>query len=247
MNIVSLSFQASSGGWSQVSALTLLKGHGIEGDAHAAVGNPRQVLIVRQSTLEQFALQPGDLRENIVLTDGDRPFRLQSGMVLRLGESAALRIMFACEPCAYLETLRRGLSKQIRHDRGLLAMVIASGKVQVGDPATAEASQFPALSDQPKQRFAEIVARIPTGWVMSTSNLLMALGVTHSYACVIPRWLKDYGDRLPVHRIVRADNRLFLDHRPDQADQLQAEGVQIRGDRVVVDYHWSPHQFHPTD
>ncbi len=51
------------------SQLHLEQGYGIQGDRHAQVGSPRQVLIVDQDTLRQFNLQPGDLRENILISN----------------------------------------------------------------------------------------------------------------------------------------------------------------------------------
>ena len=40
---------------------------GIEGDANAGCVGPRQVLLVAMETLQEFKLQPGDLRENVVV------------------------------------------------------------------------------------------------------------------------------------------------------------------------------------
>ena len=40
---------------------------GIEGDANAGGVGPRQVLLVAMETLQEFKLQPGDLRENVVV------------------------------------------------------------------------------------------------------------------------------------------------------------------------------------
>jgi methylated-DNA-protein-cysteine methyltransferase-like protein len=40
-------------------------------------------------------------------------------------------------------------------------------------------------------------------------------------------------DGLPWWRVVRADGRLLPGHEPEQARRLRAEGVQVRGTRIV--------------
>jgi len=113
-----------------VPAVTAVAGKGLEGDA--AFGRERrQVLLVGQSSLSEFGLQPGMLRENMTLT-GMVLDELAEGTLLQVGE-AILEITDDCEPCGQMEDLRPGLREAIRGRRGKLARVARSGAVRVGD------------------------------------------------------------------------------------------------------------------
>ncbi|MFQ3616037.1 MAG: MOSC domain-containing protein [Cyanobacteriota bacterium] len=225
--------------------LWLRRGLGIEGDAHARVGSPRQVLLASAPVLAAFGLQPGDLRENVLL-DGAAE-ELVSGQVLQLGDAAQVRIMGDCEPCAYLNTLQPGLAKRISGQRGMLAMVISDGVVRVGDRATVLPQTFPSVPNDTRGKLHEFVARIPPGRVVRTTELLVALGLTASHYRVIPVLLKKADAGLPVHRVVGAGGRLLTQHLPDQERQLAAEGVLIEEAAVQSAYSWEPEQFHMLD
>lgn len=243
MNVAYLFSKPTSGsGVRSQSHLKLLRGYGIEGDAHARVGNPRQVLMVSLSTLHAFDLQPGALRENLVL---DRAVdSCTSGQVLQIGAQAAIRVMFSCEPCSLLNTIRPGLMRQIKGHRGVLGMVVQDGLIQVGDPVAIAPQSFPALSDIPKERFFEFVARIPVGKVVRTSDVILALGVLSSYYRAIPILMKKAPADLPVHRIVARDASLLPQHIPHQREALQAEGIELVNHQVSSRYFWNAIAFH---
>jgi len=226
--------------------LELRSGWGIAGDRHAGWGNPRQVLLVDRAALDRYHLQPGDLGENIVLDlNGLDLAQYQSGQVLQLGTQAQVRLMFACEPCNWLARLQPNLRQQIGRARGFLALVTQGGIVQPGDEIHVCPIAFPPLSDRAGERFPEFVARIPTGRVVTTADLLLALGCDRSYYRVIPAWIKKAPPDLPVHRIVTKDQRLLLKHLPNQAQQLRAEGICVQDDRVETGDRWAAQQFHP--
>ncbi|MBD1913054.1 MULTISPECIES: MOSC domain-containing protein [unclassified Leptolyngbya] len=225
-------------------SLTLQRGYGIAGDASARVGNPRQVLLAGQPTLHQFGLQPGDLQENILVDAAVESF--ESGTVLAIGKTAQLRLMFLCEPCASLERLKPGLSRKIAGKRGFLAMVVQDGTIRPGDIIRAYPRCFSVIPESTRGKFEEFVARIPPGYVVDTPNLLLALGMTPSYARAIPTWLKKSA-HLPVHRIVAANHTLLTRHIPDQADALVAEGVTVEGDRISPQFLWPPEFFHVVE
>jgi len=164
------------------------RGYGIVGDASAQVGSPRQVLLAGMPALKQFGLQPGDLQENLLLDQAVEAF--ESGMVLAIGATAQLRLMFLCEPCASLERVKPGLSRKINGKRGMLAMVVQDGTIHPGDPVQVLSHRFPAIPEQTRGKFEEFVVRIPPGRVVRSSDLLLALGMTPSYARAIPTWLK---------------------------------------------------------
>ncbi|MEO1146787.1 MAG: MGMT family protein [Cyanobacteria bacterium J06638_22] len=225
--------------------LMLKRGYGIVGDANAQVGSPRQVLFAGTPSLQAFGLQPGDLQENLLLDVTVES--LESGTVLQLGETARVRLMFLCEPCASLERLKPGLSRKINGKRGMLGLVVADGTVQQGDPVWVLGDRFPAIPETTRGKFEDFVARIPPGKVVPTKALLLALGLTTSYARVIPTLLKKSDPSLPVHRIVAADGRLFTQHLPEQRAVLAAEGVIVEGDRVSAAQFWEAEFFHLLD
>ena len=105
--------------------------HGLDGDAHARPGSPRQVLLLEAETLEEFGVAPGALRENIV-TEGIRVAGLRPGTRLRAGK-ALLEVTMDCAPCAFIDSVQSGLRGKIRGRRGTLARVVADGTIRVGD------------------------------------------------------------------------------------------------------------------
>lgn len=222
--------------------IDLQRERGVAGDVHASVGSPRQVLIASAPYLEQLGLEPGELQENIVL--GGAVELLGSGRVLQLGQSAQVRLTFLCEPCAYLEQVQPGLVKRSKGKRGMLGMVIRDGVVHQGDPVTVLPQQFPVLSERAGDRFTEFVSRIPSGRVVNTTNLLLALGVTPSYYRTIPSFLKRAAPDVPVHRVVSADGSLLSRHLPQQMQRLQAEGIDVVDQHVSALYYWQPLYFH---
>jgi len=215
----------------------LLQGYGIEGDCQAQPGSPRQVLILDVPTLNAFHLQPGDLCENILLSEGLATLR--SGQSLQIGE-ALIRLTFHCEPCAYLEAVQPGLVKRIGTQRGWLGMVVASGVIALNNAVIVGTQQFEAIPDDAKSRFYQFVKKIPLGKVVTTKHLILALGVTPSYYRAIPGWLKRAPRDLPVHRVVAIDGSLFTQHLPDQAQQLSLEGIEITHHKVASSAYWLP-------
>jgi alkylated DNA nucleotide flippase Atl1 len=221
--------------------LLLWAGCGIEGDVNARMGSPRQILMVDARSLQQFGLEAGALRENIVVDAPTEAF--VSGQVWQVG-AALIRPTFLCEPCAYINQLRPGLATAIVGSRGRLGMVVKSGTVAVGDAIAPTAEHFPPLADSAKERFQEFVARVPPGKVITTQDLVLALGVTRAHYRVFPAFIKTFVAELPVHRIVDIQGNLLTKHLPNQAEQLAAEEVRVENDRVSMGDRWTPDQFH---
>jgi MOSC domain-containing protein YiiM len=115
--------------------LRLLAGKGIQGDA--AFGRPRrQVLLVSAQVLERFRLNPADLRENITI-QGLEVDSLEPGTHLKIG-AALLEISGPCRPCGQVERLQPGLQGQIAGKRGMLARVVKTGTICIGDSVIIE-------------------------------------------------------------------------------------------------------------
>lgn len=104
---------------------------GLEDDIHNKPGGTRQVLLMDEETLHAFGLAAGQVRENIT-TRGLALKTLAPGTRLRVG-NAEFEITQACDPCKMIENIRPGLRAQMQGQRGMLARVIVSGEMHVGD------------------------------------------------------------------------------------------------------------------
>jgi len=110
-----------------------LPDRGLEGDRHGSRGGRRQVLLLDAAVLAAEGLAPGVLRENLTV-EGIPVDALPEGARLRVGHAAVLRVTGPCEPCAFVEGIRKGLQERMQGRRGALAVVEAGGTLRVGDP-----------------------------------------------------------------------------------------------------------------
>ena len=110
--------------------LKAIAGQGMEGCAHA---NPprREVLFVSLEHLDSVGVQPGDIRENLTVAGADVQ-QWPIGQRVRAGE-AVFEITMVCDPCQRMDDLRQGLRAELDDKRGMLARVVESGAVAVGD------------------------------------------------------------------------------------------------------------------
>ena len=107
-----------------------IAGEGLEGCAHA---NPpkREVLFVSKEHLDSLDLEPGVVRENLTV-EGTDVEQWPVGQQVRVGE-ALFEITMVCDPCHRMDELRQGLRAELQNKRGMLARVVESGEVAVGD------------------------------------------------------------------------------------------------------------------
>jgi MOSC domain-containing protein YiiM len=107
-----------------------IAGEGLEGCAHA---NPprREVLFVSREHLDSVGVEPGDVRENLTV-EGEDVQGWPIGQQVRVGE-ALFEITMVCDPCKRMDDLRQGLRAELEDKRGMLARVVESGEVAVGD------------------------------------------------------------------------------------------------------------------
>ena len=110
-----------------------IAGQGIEGCAHA---NPpkREVLFVSKEHLDSVDVEPGAIRENITV-EGDDVEKWPIGQRVRVG-GAEFEITMVCDPCHRMDELRDGLRAELQGKRGMLARVVESGEIAVGDEVT---------------------------------------------------------------------------------------------------------------
>ena len=89
------------------------------------------MLFVSAEHLGDVGVEPGAIRENVTVTGTD----VQSwpvGQRVRAGD-AVFEITMVCDPCHRMDELREGLRGELDGRRGMLARVVESGDVAVGD------------------------------------------------------------------------------------------------------------------
>jgi len=148
-----------------VLTIRLVAGLGIEGDAHlgekvkhryAARKNPdapnlRQVHLLHEELFDElrargFAVQPGDLGENVT-TRGLDLLALPQGARLRLGAETIVEVTGLRNPCHQIDAFASGLTAAVLgrdtegrliRKAGVMAIVIAGGDVRAGDAIAVE-------------------------------------------------------------------------------------------------------------
>jgi MOSC domain-containing protein YiiM len=108
----------------------VFENEGVEGCAHRR-GGKRNVLFVAIEDLESLDVAPGAVKENFTVRGAD-VMRWPVGQRLEIGD-AEFEISMVCDPCENMEKIRPGLQAQIDGKRGMLARVLTTGDVAVGD------------------------------------------------------------------------------------------------------------------
>ena len=168
---VSLSDKHSIRKYTQ-SYINLIAGFGVEGDAHAGEKvrhrylvkkdperpNLRQVHLIsleiyRELQENGFAIQPGDMGENIT-TEGIDIMNLPVNTILEIGDEIRLQVTGMREPCYLLDEVEEGLlkatvSKEGNGERilkaGIMTIVVSGGIVVPGDPIKCILPELPHI------------------------------------------------------------------------------------------------------
>lgn len=145
--------------------LSLVAGHGIEGDRHAGptrrhrarfrptveVPNLRQVHLIQSELFAElaakgFAVAPGEMGENVT-TAGIDLLALPLGARLRLGGEAIVELTGLRTPCFKLDrwqpglkmaTIERGPRNRIILKAGVMGIVVEGGEVRPGNAIAVE-------------------------------------------------------------------------------------------------------------
>lgn len=148
-----------------VDSIRLLKGLGVEGDAHCGTTvqhrsrvkadptqpNLRQVHILHSELLQEltgkgFDVQPGSMGENI-LTAGLDVLALPKNTILKIGAEAVVQVTGLRNPCAQLDNYQAGLTQavldrdedgRVIRKAGIMAIVLQGGVVKQGDSISVE-------------------------------------------------------------------------------------------------------------
>jgi len=159
------------------SAIRLIAGIGVEGDAHsgktvkhrflvkkdASRPNIRQVHLIHQELLDAlnekgFSVGPGQLGENIT-TRGIALLDLPTGTILRIGDEAVVEVTALRNPCKQIDEFQPGLLKEVLYKdesgelvrkTGVMGVVLVGGEVRPGDKISTD------LPSEPYQKLAYI-------------------------------------------------------------------------------------------
>ncbi|HYY75613.1 MAG TPA: MOSC domain-containing protein [Gaiellaceae bacterium] len=103
---------------------------GLEGCAHRRAGK-RSVLFVAAEDLEALDVEHGAVKENFTVRGAD-VMKWPLGQRVTAGD-AEFEISMVCDPCHLMEEIRPGLQAELEGRRGMLASVVRTGTVAVGD------------------------------------------------------------------------------------------------------------------
>ncbi len=221
-----------------VQEVKAVKHAGLVGNKYQGNLTPRQILITRLETLNRYNLKPGEIRENIVVSNFPVD-ELKSGQVIQIGE-VQIRITFACEPCTFIETVQKGLLRKIEGERGALGIVYKSGVIKLGDDVEIIKNlEFPSVPYKIRDRFKWLVTQIPEGKVLSYKQIIETLGLWNSVYRALPAFIKALDpEEYPLHRIVNTAGEL-LPQVKNQESHLAKENIKVKNDTVdLAKYSW---------
>jgi molybdopterin adenylyltransferase len=89
------------------------------------------VLFVASEDLEALGVDPGRVRENFTVRGAD-VMSWPIGQKVVAG-TAEFEITMVCDPCELMEQIRPGLQSALEGRRGMLARVLKTGDVRIGD------------------------------------------------------------------------------------------------------------------
>lgn len=233
--IVKHLFIKTDNDFTEVSNISLIKHKGIMHDKNLNDANPRQILICSMPIIKKYNLSIKDLKANIIVDENIEDY--SSGQVLKIGNSL-IALTFKCEPCYKLDEVQKGLSKKIVGERGFLAVALESGNINQNDNIILTDFKSKYYSDIAIERFADLINSVPKGYVIKTSDIILALGVSKGYYRALPGYIKKYIGVLPVHRIVNVNKGLMESHIPNQKELLLSEHIKINNNVVDDKYIW---------
>ena len=115
--------------------VTLVVGHGLEGDAHAGKWH-RQVSLLSKKSIKFMKdrgadVDRGSFGENIVV-EGIEVHELPVGTTLRIGEKVLLKVTQIGKECHTMCAIGKAVGDCIMPRRGIFCEVIVGGKVRPG-------------------------------------------------------------------------------------------------------------------
>jgi hypothetical protein len=161
----------------------------------------RQVLILPKHVSNEFQLQPGDLKENLIIHYPEL-HDLPSGTVLQIGE-AQIRLTFHCEPCSQVKD--KVCLKAIQHKRGYLGLFLNEGVLNIGDKIENLGGLYEPIPYRAKDRVhAYLLTRTKP---ISATELLFECGLPLLYARAIPAMIRHLPEDLKTKVIFKSHSR----------------------------------------
>jgi MOSC domain-containing protein YiiM len=119
-----------------IETANLVAGYGIEGDTKGG-SRKRQLNLMSAEMIEQlqhegYKTAPGELGEQIVIAGLD-VVALVGGERIQIGESACVEIIALREPCERFAGIQGKTAASAEGRVGVMAKVVASGVIRVGD------------------------------------------------------------------------------------------------------------------
>ncbi len=145
----------------------------------------KQLLLLPRETLDNFALQAGQLKEDVVIAAPFKLHDLPSGTVLQIGD-VEIRLTFHCEPCSKIKHL--GNIKHLLHHRGYHSQVLKGGTIQLGDSINILPEHHEAIPYSLADRIKWYLDKHPTPILVS--ELVNAIGLSRSYCRAVPNSLR---------------------------------------------------------
>jgi hypothetical protein len=143
----------------------------------------RQALIASRSVTTELGLNPGDLRENIVV-DCDDLHDLPSGAVVKIGQ-ALVRLTFHCEPCKKI--LKLVAFDRIVHRRGVFGTFLNDAEIALGDEFAVTEQRFEEIPYAINERIRWFLKK--HGGRGAALDLVHAIGLPASSSRIMPRLL----------------------------------------------------------
>jgi MOSC domain-containing protein YiiM len=117
--------------------VSLIEGVGIEGDTKGGGGRSRQLNIMSAEILaklkeEGFDTDPGEMGEQIIVS-GVNVAAMHTGDRLRLGKDAVVEVVVQRTGCDRFEHIQKLPKGSVKGRLGVMARIVASGTIQVGD------------------------------------------------------------------------------------------------------------------
>jgi MOSC domain-containing protein YiiM len=163
----------------QVDAFPVTAAQGIDGQVLCSPF--RQVLILEQKTLFDFDVQPGDLRENIIIDDHIDLYNLPSGTVIQIGD-VKIRLTFLCEPCKVIAD--KVNLKHIHGKRGMLGCFLNDGVIQKHDKVFITDKKLEFIPEKASERIAWFLDK--RNEPIMARDLMWQVGLPQSYCRALP-------------------------------------------------------------
>ena len=119
-----------------IPSARLVRGHGLEGDAHAGDWH-RQVSLLAQESIDKMKalgleVSPGDFAENVTTLGLDLT-ALEPGARIRIGRDAVLELTQIGKECHQGCAIMKAVGKCVMPKEGVFFIVVEEGEIKPGD------------------------------------------------------------------------------------------------------------------